>query len=339
MFVVLDTNIWLAELGLRSGAAAAAKFYLSRTGAVVVIPEVVRLEVTRHLSARMRQFVEDIQGSYRQLLMTFGTLREIVMPTDTEIAAKAREVFDTFDVAKREIPFGIDSARSSFLKAIEKQAPSDKTQEFKDGVIWSDCLGLLAENDVVLVTSDKAFYRDRTFLKGLAENLKLEASGRAHSLRILPSLSDLLESIREPIRLDEEVLLEACLDAEPRTVRRTLAEHGFTLNQSRVCSYRLFATEDPRKLFFEYTHEIECTNARGDGRSRGRLVLKGDGTLDPTTLTYANVRNFGEQLTFTDADGADKNIRHAVMFGANIVLGHREVSSSVRFVIDEYGSG
>jgi hypothetical protein len=284
----------------------------------------------------MREFVGEIQDSYRQLLAAFGTLREIVMPTEAEILAKANEVIDSFDVAKREIPFSIESARSSLLKTIEKQPPSDRTQEFKDGVIWSDCLQLLAEGDVVLVTSDKAFYRDRTYTSGLAQNLELEAASRGRSLRILPSLADLLEAVRQPIRLDEAALLQACLDAEPKTICKTLAAHGYVLDEVQACRYRLFATEDPRKLFLEYSINLSCTNVRGDGRSSALLYLKGDGTFDPATLTYDSLRNFGEQLTFTDVDGSEKNIRHAVLFGASIVLGHREVSSTIRHLIDEH---
>src|SRR4051812_47024217 len=49
MIVVLDTNIWRSSLYLKAGAAAAMRFYLRQKGAKVGLPEVIRLEVERHL--------------------------------------------------------------------------------------------------------------------------------------------------------------------------------------------------------------------------------------------------------------------------------------------------
>jgi hypothetical protein len=64
MIVVFDSNVWLSELGLRSGAAAAAKFFLNRNGARLAIPEVVRLEVQHNLQARLTEHIENIQTNY-----------------------------------------------------------------------------------------------------------------------------------------------------------------------------------------------------------------------------------------------------------------------------------
>jgi len=73
-----------------------------------------------------------------------------------------------------EIPFSLPSAKSSFLKAIDKMPPSDRTQEFKDGVLWADCAGLLTNDDVCLITADKAFFQERDYTKGLSRNLAAE---------------------------------------------------------------------------------------------------------------------------------------------------------------------
>jgi hypothetical protein len=338
MYVVFDSNIWLSELGLRSGAAAATKFFLRRAGGVVAIPEVVRLEVRQHLAVRLRDFVKDIQDNHRQLLTAFGTLKELVLPTQEEIQAKVDAAFDGLDVEKIDVPFGIESARSSFLKTIAKAPPSDKTQEFKDGVIWADCLDLLKVADVVLVTSDKAFYKDRTYAQGVAENLKAELAGCPHTLKILPTLADLLETIREPIALNHERLLAACINANPKTVEPALTRTGFTLAGTKSVQYRLFATEDPTKLFFEYTIAVACIDARGEGRTDAEIHLKGDGIYDPTADDFSSMRNFGENLIYVNPDGTPGEVRSAVLFGASIVLGHRQVSSIVRHAIGGNGA-
>jgi hypothetical protein len=126
------------------------------------------------------------------LLTALGKLREIVLPTESDIQAKVEELFASLRVQQQQIPFSLKSGRSALLKAIQKASPCDKTQEFKDAVIWAGCVALLPTDEVVLVTNDKAFYRDRTYNKGLAPNLLRETENLPNEFRILPGLSDLL---------------------------------------------------------------------------------------------------------------------------------------------------
>jgi hypothetical protein len=62
MIVVLDTNIWKSSHYLKSGAAAAIRFYLHQKGGRVGLPEVIRLEVEHHLRADLRE----LKGSYQE---------------------------------------------------------------------------------------------------------------------------------------------------------------------------------------------------------------------------------------------------------------------------------
>ena len=55
MIIVFDTNIWLANLYLRTPAAAAARFFISQNKASVALPEVVRLEVQHHLREHLQR--------------------------------------------------------------------------------------------------------------------------------------------------------------------------------------------------------------------------------------------------------------------------------------------
>ena len=185
MIVVLDTNIWLSELGLNSALGAATRFFLKQKNAIVALPEVVRLETQRNFCMKLGGFVKEIEASFRQLLAIFGRLKEVVLPDDTAIASKVSELFAQTGVELLEVKFSLESARDSFLKTIEKTPPSDRSQEFKDGVLWTDCLNLLKSDDVYLVTSDKAFYKDREYAKGLADNLRREASTANHKFCIL----------------------------------------------------------------------------------------------------------------------------------------------------------
>lgn len=330
MIVVLDSNVWLAELGLRSGAAAAVRFFLNQSGAKVAIPEVVQLEVRYNLTRLLGTHVQEIRDNYRKLLTAFGKLKEIVLPTEQEIQVKVEELFSSLGVQQQEIPFSLESARSALFKAIQKQSPCDKTQEFKDAVIWADCVGLLATDDVVLVTNDKAFYRDRTYDKGLAQNLLEEISLHPNQLRILSNLSELLGVIQAPIPLDEDQLQKAVFNAFGQSINGMLDRTGFSPDVRQSTAYKLFATDNPSELFFEYSINITCSDARGEGRTNAIFNLKGDGLYSPTDQTFLGLRNLGEHLTYMTADGTSEDTRSGYAYASGLYLGHREVTHEVR---------
>ena len=334
MIAVFDSNVWLSELGLRSGAGAATKFFLNHHRARLAIPEVVRLEVEHNLRNRLTERIGSIRTNYSQLLTAFGTLKEIVLPTEADVEAKIRELFASLEVEKFEVPFCLDSARSSFLKTIDKLPPSDRAQEFKDGVIWSDCLTLLSSDAVVLVTSDKAFYQDRQYEKGLAENLRTEASAMKNQLQIFPALTALLQTLRTEVTLNDDNLAHAFLAAHAASVYGTLARHGFELGPRQSLDYTLFATESPNILFLEFSMAYVCSDIRGEGRTSAILRLKGDGSYDLRNGGFVDLRNFGEHLSYRMPDGTEQENRNIVMFAAGLVLGHKDVSNVVRYKLD-----
>lgn len=333
MIVVLDSNVWLSELGLRSGAAAAVRFFLNQSSAQIAVPEVVQLEVRYNLTKRLSTHAKEIRDNYRQLLTAFGKLREIVLPTEEDIQAKVEELFSSLGVQQQQIPFSLESARSALFKTIQKESPCDKTQEFKDAVIWADCVALLATDEVVLVTNDKAFYKDRAYEKGLAPNLLDEMKHLPNQLRILSSLSDLLGVIQARVPLDEDQLQTAVLDAFGESINGTLARTGFSLDARKNVTYKLFATENPIELFLEFSITISCSDARGEGRTNAFLNLKGDGLYSPTNRTFSALRNFGEHLAYVNADGTPQETRNNYLYASGIVIGHREVTHEIRHAL------
>lgn len=335
MIVIFDTNIWLSELGLRSPTSAAARFYLKHRGARIALPEVVRLEVEQNLTSRLLEHIEGIRKAHRQLLTAFGTLREVVLPTDEQVRQKVPELFDSMQVERIDVPFRLESARSSFLKTIFKTAPSHQSQQFKDGVLWADCISLLAQDEVVLVTADKAFYQDQTYAKGLALSLLTEIEGLPNGVRVLPAVADLLEAVKVPIAIDPDALQAAFLQQFDKSVFGSLQRQGFSLGQRSSCVYKVYATEDPDVLFFDFTIEIQCAESRNEGRYDALLRLRGDGSYAHGAKQFVNLRNFGEHLTFTMQDGTRGEMRNAVAYVDGLAIGHRQVSSVVRYALPE----
>lgn len=335
MIVVLDTNIWLKELALSTGVGAAFRFYMKRRAARLLVPEVVRLEVQAHLRRTIAEAMEDVTRGNRQLLSLFGSMKEIILPTQSEVNALVTGVFGCLGMEILEVPFSLESARSSFVKTIEKLPPSDKTQEFKDGVLWADCLNLLEQDDVLLVSQDKAFYLNREYGKGLADNLREEAANKPGKINLVHSLADVLSHLEVPLDLDESWLLSILLASH--TGATTLLERngGEKIGRENI-RYDLFATENPDAVYLSYSIEIPLADATDSRRSNMRMTLTGNAMLHPSVPTLSGLQIAEETLSFTRSDGTNDRVANAYAYAAG-VIGHRTIEHSIRHPLK--GSG
>lgn len=66
---------------------------------------------------------------------------------------------------------------------------------------------------------------------------------------------------------------------------------------------KVFATEDPEALYFNYSIEIRCRDRSKAERTDAILTLRGTGTLRLHPLELTEVRPEAEALIFTNADG------------------------------------
>jgi len=334
VYVVLDSNIWISELGLRSALGAATRFYLKRHRAVLVVPEVIRLEAERNLRNLLQGQVQSIHDAHSRLLSVFGRLKEIVLPSGSDIEHIVSGLFAEADVEFQTVPFSLESARASFLKTIDKIAPSDKSQQFKDGVLWADCVRLLDKSDVHLVTADKAFYENRNYKDGLAQNLSEEVTRAPNALFLHPTLHSLLEQLHTRVEISPEDLLQRFMEAHGNSVSRVLERMGFELGPIAASLIRPFATEKSDEIYVEFELAISCTPTTEDGRSDGQLILKGDGRLNLEPGTYSELRNYGEEFKYTTAEGTEESTKNTVIFVDSLVIGHKEVQYSVRHELE-----
>lgn len=334
MYIVFDSNIWISELGLNSAKGAAVRFFVKNRGATVVLPEVVRLETERNLKAELKGYVAELEKNYRQLLTIFGKLKELVLPNDRDIDEKVADVFGRCQVNLLDVSLTLDSARNSFLKTVDKVSPSDKDQQFKDGVIWADCMRLLDTDDIYLVTSDKAFYKGRQYENGLAEALEHEAKKYRYEIKIFPTVSALLDRIRTEVTIDEQSLVAQFWEVNNQSIEGILTRNGFAVAGDATVKTDLFITEDPNRLYAEFSIFHKCEDLTSDGRSDATLLLKGDSAYLIEEKQFLSLRNYGEELSFKTKDGDDMNIRNTVAFVDGLVIGHKTVEHSVKFRLD-----
>lgn len=330
--VVLDSNIWLAERMLRESAGAALRFYLRRHSARIAIPEVVRREVIVHLGEEMKELAATLRQAHRRLVPLAGTLKELVLPDDAALEQRAAQAFDDIGLTTIDVPFTIDSARASFEKCVTSAPPSGpKNQQFKDGVIWADCLRLAEETPVLLLSLDKGFYAGRDYVKGLAGNLKEEAAAAPHPITVAHELSAVLDRVRDAVPIDYDQVESAALTAERRTqVVRMLGAVGFTLAERIGATHQLYATGNPSEAYIEFAFLFRGVHP--DGRE-GLLEVRGAGRYLSDTGEVVDTRERGDEFTYTDDEGTQQRKRHT--FGAgNIYLGHRDVQHEVRALLE-----
>jgi hypothetical protein len=334
MYVVIDSNIWISELGLSTAKGLALQFFVRQHRGIIAIPEVVKREVEYNIRRALSEHCESIKKAHRQLLSVFGKLKEVVLPDEHAIDDRVAELFERISVERRDIPFSIESASQSFDKVIKGIPPSGpKNQQFKDGVIWADCLSLLEEDDVVLVSDDKGFFHQKEYANGLAANLQQEADQRPHCIRLLSSISELLDEIRAPVEVDVSALVREFCGETRHSFSRLLEGNGFEITGDPTVNLSSYITENVNRLYIEFEVIFRCNDITGGNRTQATLTLKGDATFETDDQVFSEFRGRGETLEFVDADGEQqrKNVYIAV---GNIVIGHRTVEHTVRHRIE-----
>ena len=334
MYVVIDSNIWISELGLSTAKGLALQFFVKRQRGIIAIPEFVKREVEIHIRDALTEHCENIKKSHRQLLSIFGKLKEVVLPDDNAVNECVAGLFAKVSVDKRDIAFTIESATQSLDKVIRGIPPSGpKNQQFKDGVIWADCLALLDEDDVVLVTDDKAFYHKRQSEKGLAANLKQEADQRPHQIQVFSSITDYLEEIQDQVDIDSGRLVHEFCGETKESFNRLLDQNGFEISGDPTVNVSSYVTEKVDHLYIEFEIDFPCNDITGGDRTQATLTLRGDATFETQEQIFSGFRNRGEALNFVDADGEQQR-KNVYMMVGNVVIGHRTVEHTVRHKIE-----
>jgi len=331
MIVILDSNVWISDLVLTSKVGSAVRFYLREQKARIGLPEVVRIETEVHLRTVLNEHIQGIHSSHRQLLAVFGRLKEVVLPSAEDIEALIAGVFSKLGVQIEEIPFTLDSAKASLERTIKKLPPSDKNQQFKDGVLWADCITMLRQEPVFLVSNDKAFFKGRDLSQGLANELRQDIEGLPNEFRIFPTLGDLLSQIGAGVHIEQDALVNAYLAMHGQKINNIAANHSFELESTASAKIDVFVTENPVSLFITFHIEFPCIDTTKEGRIGAKIIVQGEGTYDADVKQFVELANRGEQLLYQLADGTERTLQNSVLLVGNIVIGHREVEHLVRY--------
>lgn len=334
-FIVLDTNIWLSELALMTPIGCAFRHYVTVGGYRIGLPEVVEEETKRNFRRKILEYRENIEADYRRLLAILGKMKELVIPTDSEIEEKIEAIFDYHSERITKVPFDLEAARISFEKILNRESPnSENNQQFKDGVIWANCLFLAKAGDVSLVTQDKAFYEQRKYENGLSANLMNEARSTGLNISIYSALSDLIADIRRDVSVDEEKLVDTLELETYENIKNLSDRKGFYLKDIVSKKFDFFATTDPLEVSVVFCLKYDLEDYTHEARLNSYAESRGEFLLNLTTQNIRNFVNNGEFVIWNDSDGESHTFNNVYMYG-EFVLGHKTVEHQVRYKLSD----
>lgn len=333
--IVLDTNIWRSELALMNPLGCAFSHYVTVSGFKIGLPEVIEEETKYNFRKNLLEYRFNIEKNYKRMLAIFGRMKELVMPSNEDIERKVEAIFDFHKDRIVRMPFEIKSARSSFDKIIKKEPPnSENKEQFKDGVIWANCLEFAKSNDVLFVTNDKDFFKDQSYEKGLAENLLQEAQSVPHTIYIFHELADLLKEIKIDLRLDEDQLIKLIEKQIYDNILKICERSEFNVENLSNRKFEVFATTDPKEVSVKFSLRYDLENKAAESRERAYVESRGEFLLGIENYDIKNFVNHGEYVFWINKDGELRETKNIYGY-ANIVLGHKTIEHKISYKLGE----
>ena len=332
MFLLFDSNVWISQLGLQSANGAAVRCLAMRRDAVLAIPEIVEIEVSERLAERLLDARSKIERGFGVLLPVLGKLGTGNIPTEEQIRESVANVIPDIDVPVRRMEFNLDASRSSLRKILKRIPPSRTKEQFRDGVIWANCLELLGDGDVYFVSDDRDFYMDRKYCGGLAAELIEEVKEQpgTSQVKLFRNLTELLEEIRQPIDVDKMEVFRFAREEGSEDIDDILSGNGFATDGSADGNVACFATENADEVYFTFEFRQRCVDSTDAGRRSAVLKLEGSGSLNPVTKDISRIRVSQIRLDYPDWESGGP--RRGALFASASLNGSKV--HQIRFQLD-----
>jgi len=185
--IVLDTNIWRAQLLLRNPLGAALVFAVRSSGGAIGLPEVISDEILKQLTKAGQEAADLVRRGFGILEKLVGSRSAYELPGAEQIHQSIMEQFKEIAPFLHTVPFTLEHAKAALSRVNGETPPNGpKNQQFKDSAIWEAILELAQTFRVYFVTSDKGFFEGKDPRKGLAAILQRETGEKGVTVPSVP---------------------------------------------------------------------------------------------------------------------------------------------------------
>ena len=264
-FVLVDTSIWRSQLLLRSPLGAALLYYIRRTEALLALPEVVELEMAKHVKKAVAEARTKAEASFATLQQVMKVVAEFDIPNDEQVEEAIRDrLAELADITER-VPFTLEHARRGLMRVIEDTPPNaPKHQQFKDSAIWEAALSLAAQRPVLFITGDNGFFQGKDPAKGVAIQLQKEIAGGAR-ISVFFGIEPCLATMKdESPSFDNEQVAAQVKENLVVRINEYLAEQGLVASEASQFSINVFATEHPTRVTLAVHAEYPLSDTGAD---------------------------------------------------------------------------
>ncbi len=328
--LLLDSNIWIKEVGLMSKRVSTLRLYMKERRKRLVVPEVVQAEAARHLASWMHKETAAARKAHERIVRMFGTLSEWRIPSDEEVAAHAEGLARGEDVPADYIELQPDTALRGARRWLAQRPPAHPKGGFADCIIWEEVTNLLDSQDLCFVTNDGDFFEDNDDSNKLHRSLQEEAEARAHTLRVERDLDPILNEFRSEFTIDTGVLLDF-LNARGAEIKRAAESMGFESTGLPKVTYKAFATENAREVEVRFKSVQPFADALERGWSTDGLCIEARGLYGTETHRLEDVSMNREGLTYVDDAGSRKSVPGSTVYATGkLYMGTKPITSDRR---------
>lgn len=327
--VLLDSNQWIESLLLRSPTGASLVHYLTRAGATLVLPDVVRQEVEAGVTKRGLAAVEAIERGVGELQRLLGSVREWESPSSATFADRIADRFEQLGSLMEAVELRHEHTTAALSRVIAGERPTvGKREEFRDHLVWLALLDAATPGErTIFVTGDGDFYENGTIGGKLASNLQADVEGL--DVEVVGDLQTCLARVAATAPpLDRDGLEAALAGATYGRLAEVVEAAGLQLGKPRMTDVSAFATERPELVAVAFRQEREVRGV--SDLNEPWAEVEGEAFFDPSSGEVSGMRPSRFGLRWLDDDGAATGNQTVVVGVGGIHLGVRNVPWTVR---------
>ena len=302
--LVLDSCTFIAEIGLTSRGASALKHYLYRRGTQLVALQVVAEECESKLALIAKGKKRKVEEQLDWLARFLGRVSGWQAPSDDAIEKRAKVLAKAEHLGAIAMPETEMVRKRAESRCRAERPPSHRRRGLGDCRIWEQCLDLLADHDVVLVSGDGDFLGHNR--RGeLHPQLRAEAEGvgAGRILTFHPSMESLLAELRSEIpSIPNEVVIAFVYDAIAADIQELESNSGCRPTAAEDVKKTLLTTDQADVI--EIRLEVDDQWESPDGDRVLDFHLRGSCHYSLSAGRLSDLTASSMRLLTTDPDGS-----------------------------------